>query len=152
MFNTTNRKLGSVILVFSILFLVMSYQLPSSQFATVDADAIPKALGWILLGLSIILFIQKDRETEEQRQRRQIPKKEIGVLLIVALLIFLYISLLEILGFVIVTMLFIFVCSKFLGYDSLKSNIVVSILFPVIMYGIFVYLLQISLPKGILPI
>jgi putative tricarboxylic transport membrane protein len=131
---------------------VTSYQLPSSQFATVDADVIPKALGWLLFGLSIILFFQKDNETEEQKQRRQIPKKEIGVLLIVALFIFLYIFLLEILGFVIVTMLFIFFCSKFLGYERIKSNIAVSILFPVIMYGVFVYLLQISLPQGILPI
>lgn len=152
MIHSTNRKLGLVLTIFSIFFLVLSYQLPNYSYAIVDADVIPKGLGWILLGLSIILFLQKDNETEAQKERRNIPKKEIGMLVAVAFFIFLYIFLLEILGFILVTMLFIFGCARFLGYTSLKTNIAVSVLFPVILYSIFVYLLQISLPQGILPI
>jgi putative tricarboxylic transport membrane protein len=152
MLKSVNRKIGVVLIIISVFFLILCYQLPSYPFAVVDADVVPKALGWLFLFLSILLFFQKDTETAEQKERRNIPKKEILVLLTVGVFIFLYIFLLEILGFVIVTALFIFVCSKYLGYKDLKSNIAVSILFPVILYAIFVYLLQISLPQGILPI
>lgn len=152
MLQLVNRKLGLVIGIFSIIFLILSYQLPAYTYAIVDADMIPKGLGWLLLLLSILLFFQRDNETEEQKKRRQLPKSEVKVLVVVALLIFLYIFLLEILGFIIVTMLFIFFCSRYLGYESLRTNIIVSIVFPLVLYTIFVYLLQISLPQGILPI
>lgn len=149
--QATNKKIGITVACVSIFYLILSYQLPKYNLAIVDADVVPKILGWLLLFLSVLLFIRKDEETAEQKQKRDIPKREIKVLLSVAGFIFLYIFLLEILGFVLVTILFVFFCSKFLGFDKLKTNLAVSFLFPICMYAVFVYLLQISLPKGILP-
>lgn len=66
-------------------------------------------------------------------------------------MIFVYILLFEAIGFIITTTLFIFFCSWFLGYRAWKTNILVSLLFPIVMYAIFVFALGIVLPRGILP-
>ncbi|MGO4889225.1 tripartite tricarboxylate transporter TctB family protein [Anaerobacillus sp. MEB173] len=151
MLKTMNQRVSIVLLLIAIVYLILSYQLPSYAYTEVDADMIPKALGWLLIFLSVLLFLAKDSETEEQKARRKIPKKDIGVLLTVAGFIFVYIMLLEFLGFVIITALFIFFCSWFLGYKQHVTNMIVSVVFPVFMYTVFTMLLKISLPQGILP-
>lgn len=151
MFKTINQRISIVLFLFATVYLILSYQLPSFAYTEVDADMVPTALGFLLIFLSVLLFFSKDSETEAQKARRNIPKKDIAVLLAVGAGIFLYIMLLEILGFVIVTGLFIFFCSWFLGYKKHITNAVVSVLFPVFMYVVFSMLLNISLPKGILP-
>ncbi|WP_368483298.1 tripartite tricarboxylate transporter TctB family protein [Oceanobacillus sojae] len=150
--KSMNSRISLILLVIAVVYLILSYQLPSYAYTEVDADAIPKALGWLLVFLAILLFFSKDNETEEQRQKRNIPKKEIGMLLGVGALIFLYIFLLEILGFIVVSALFIFFCSIFLGYKSHIVNGIVSVAFSAFIYFIFTSLLQISLPSGILPL
>jgi putative tricarboxylic transport membrane protein len=49
------------------------------------------------------------------------------------------------------TAIFIFGCSWFLGYKKHVVNVLVSILFPLVMYLLFTSFLQINLPQGILP-
>ncbi|MDC3412015.1 tripartite tricarboxylate transporter TctB family protein [Aquibacillus sp. 3ASR75-11] len=151
MLKTINQKISIVLILLAIGYLIMSYRLPSYPYTPVDADVVPKGLGWLLIILSIFLFFSKNTETKEQRARRNIPKKEFAVLGAVFLFIFLYIWLLEIVGFVIMTGVFIFFCSWFLGYKKYKTNIIVSVLFPFFMYVTFSYFLKISLPQGILP-
>lgn len=72
-------------------------------------------------------------------------------LLVVFLFVFLYITFFESLGFILATVLFVFSSTWYLGYKKHLVNAIVSILFPVILYSIFVYMLQIRLPAGILP-
>lgn len=151
MFKTLNQKVSIVIIGVAIVYLILAYQLPSYPYAIVDADLLPKGLGYLLIVLAIGLFFTKDSETEEQKARRNIPKKDIIALLIVVVFIFFYIFLLEILGFVVVTALFIFFCSWYLGYKKHIVNGIVAILFPVFMYLMFTEFLQIRLPQGILP-
>lgn len=73
-------------------YLILSYQLPTYPYIPVDADAIPKTLGWLLLALSVGLFFSKDRDSEEQKAKRHIPKKDVISLLVVFLFVFLYIT------------------------------------------------------------
>lgn len=151
MLKTVNQKVSLVLLAIGAGYLILAYQIPSYPYTQVDADIIPKVLGYLLIFLSVLLFLSKDSETEEQKARRKIPKKEVGMLLGVGGIILFYIMLLEILGFVVVTALFIFVCSRFLGYKNHLVNGLVSVLFPIILYLMFTELLKISLPSGILP-
>lgn len=151
MLATWNQRIGVILLLLAIGYLVLTYRLPTYAYTSVDADVIPLALGWLLVILSICLFFIKDTETPEQKERRNIPKKDAGVLLAVFGFIFIYILFLEFLGFVLVTMVFIFFCSWFLGYKKHITNAIVSILFPVIMYIMFTEFLRINLPQGILP-
>ena len=122
MFKTVNQKVSIVLLVIAIVYLLLAYQLPSYPYTNVDADVIPKGLGWLQVILSILLFISRDSETEEQKDSRKIPKKEIGILIAVGGFILAYILLLEVIGFVVVTALFIFFCTWFLGYKKFLTN------------------------------
>lgn len=152
MLQNVNRKAGIILFLVAMVYLIFSYQLPSYPYIPVDADFIPKVLGWLLAILSVALFFAKDQDSEEQKKKRQIPKKDAIAILVVTGMVFVYILLLEIIGFVMMTALFIYLTSWFLGYDRHVTNAVVSVLFPVILYGIFNYLLQIHLPSGILPV
>ncbi|WP_342387918.1 tripartite tricarboxylate transporter TctB family protein [Salinicoccus bachuensis] len=151
MLGTMNRKISLILLALAAFYLIMTYNLPSYTYTEIDADMVPKGLGWLLVFFSVVLFFIKDSETEEQRERRNIPKKEIITLLAVTGMILLYIFLLEILGFVAVTALFVFFCSWFLGYKKFITNAIVSIVFPVVLYMLFTQFLRIELPQGILP-
>ncbi|MFD2044844.1 tripartite tricarboxylate transporter TctB family protein [Ornithinibacillus salinisoli] len=151
MLKTLNQKLSIVLLFIAIGYLFLTYQLPSYPYAQIDSDVLPKGLGFLLVILAVALFFTKDSETEEQKERRNIPKKDVLALLVVFVFVFFYIFLLEVLGFVLTTAIFIFFCSWFLGYRKHITNVVVAILFPLFMYFTFTEFLQISLPQGILP-
>ncbi|WP_404450267.1 tripartite tricarboxylate transporter TctB family protein [Sutcliffiella horikoshii] len=146
-----NRKLGLTLAFFAGIYLLLSYQIPNYPYALVDADVVPKGLGFLLLILSILLFVQKKEETEQEKEKRTIPKKELYVLLGVAGFILIYIFLLEIVGFVIMTATFVFTCSSFLGYKKYKVSALVAIIFSLLLYFLFNYLLLIHLPPGVLP-
>lgn len=149
--KTMNQKISVFLILFGIGYLYMSYNLKEYPYVPVDSDLVPKALGYLLIGLAVLLFFDKSSETEEQKKKRTVPGKEILVILAVGGMIFLYIFLFEIIGFLLATALFIFFCSRFLGYDRLVSNLLVSLIFPAVLYYLFNYLLQIRLPQGILP-
>ncbi|CDQ19131.1 Tripartite tricarboxylate transporter TctB family protein [Halobacillus karajensis] len=151
MLKTLNQKLSVFLILLSAGYLYLSYNLKEYPYVPVDSDFLPKVLGYVLIVLAVFLFFDKSSETEEEKEKRQVPKKEIFVLLAVGGMIFLYIFLLEIIGFVLSSSLFIFACSWFLGYRKLKTTLLVAILFPLIMYLSFNYLLQIRLPQGLLP-
>ncbi|MCA0172233.1 tripartite tricarboxylate transporter TctB family protein [Bacillus sp. RAR_GA_16] len=148
MLASVERKVALVLFVLSILYLVSSFQLPAFPYAIVDADALPKGLGFLLAALSILLFIQNP---VEDRKKSDITKAEVLMLLAVAGLIFVYILLFEFLGFVVITIIFLLVTSRMLGYTKWKTLITVSIGFTLVLYFSFNYLLQIYLPQGILP-
>ncbi|SES73633.1 putative tricarboxylic transport membrane protein [Salinibacillus kushneri] len=152
MLKRINQRIAVVLFVISAGYLIMSYQLPSFAYTAVDADVIPKGLGYLLTMLSIVLYFSKNTETEEQKERRNIPKRDMGGLLTVGGMLFLYIWLFEIIGFVLMTSLFVFFCSLILGYKKHIINALVSIIFSISTYTIFVFLLKIQLPQGILPI
>lgn len=149
--KTLNQKVSIFLILFAAGYLYLSYNLKEYPYVPVDSDFVPKILGFLLIILAIFLFFDKPSETEEEKEKRQVPKKEMLVLLAVGGMIFLYIFLLEIIGFVLSSMLFIFACSWFLGYRKLVTTILVAVLFPLIMYLSFNYLLQIRLPQGLLP-
>ena len=149
--KTLNQKISIVLILLSAGYLYMSYNLNEYPYVPVDSDFLPKVLGYLLIVLAVFLFFDKSSETEEEKEKRQVPKKEILVLLAVGGMIFLYIFLLEIIGFVLTSVMFIFFCSLFLGYRKHKINAMVAVIFPLVMYLSFNYLLQIRLPQGILP-
>ncbi|MFD1387576.1 tripartite tricarboxylate transporter TctB family protein [Oceanobacillus oncorhynchi subsp. oncorhynchi] len=151
MLKTMNQRLSVILLIIAVGYLVLTYQLPSYGYTQVDADVIPSVLGWVLIALAIGLFFTKDSETEEQKKKRVIPKKEVLILILVAVFLFVYIMFLEMLGFILMTAIFIFFCSRFLGYKKHITNVIVSIVFPIFMYFVFTEFLRISLPQGILP-
>ncbi len=147
MLNTTNKKMAVVLLVISIIYLIVSFRLPSYAYVPVDSDMVPIALGVLLFFLSIALYFIKDEKSEE---KVKLPKEDLLAILIVIGFIVTYIFLLEIIGFILITALFIFFCSWFLGFKKFITNLIVSIVLPFAIYYMFIAL-QIQLPQGILP-
>jgi putative tricarboxylic transport membrane protein len=151
MLKTLNQRVSIVLLLIAIGYLVKTFQLPKFAYTEVDADMIPMVLGFLLVVLAVGLYFSKDSETEEQKARRDIPKKDVIAIIAVFAFVFVYILFLEILGFVVMTAIFIFFCSWFLGFKRYIANVLTSILFPLCMYFAFTEFLKISLPSGILP-
>src|SRR5690625_1652503 len=108
----------------------MSFKLPTYSLVPVDADVVPIFLGCLLIFLSIILFFMKDQEVELSEEalaeKSEHPKTDetqkwflntdTKTLLLFGVLILIYIMLLEILGFLVITAIFIFISTLFLGY------------------------------------
>lgn len=151
MLKMIHRKIALVLIAFSLLYLLLSYQLPKYPYAIIDADFVPKILGFLLLFLSVLLFLSKKKETEEEKKKRTIPKADIVTLLVVCVFMLVYIFLFELIGFFIMTALFVFVCSWYLGYKRHVVNAIVSLSFSLCIYLLFNYMLQINLPAGVLP-
>ncbi|MCM3570378.1 tripartite tricarboxylate transporter TctB family protein [Neobacillus mesonae] len=147
MLNTTNKKTAVVLFFVSIIYLIASFKLPSYAYVPIDSNVIPIGLGVILLILSIALFFIKDEKTGE---KVKLPKEDLIAILVVVGFILIYIFLLEIIGFILITALFIFFCSWFLGFKKYITNAIVSIVLPFAIYYLF-EALQIQLPQGILP-
>lgn len=146
-----NQKISLILAVIAGFYLLLSYNLPKYPNAIIDADVVPKGLGILLLFFAILLYFDKKEETEAEKQKRTIAKENVLLLLAVLVFIFIYIVLLEIIGFVIMTALFIYGCSFFLGYRKHLTNAIVSVAFSLVIYGLFNYLLKINLPAGIIP-
>ncbi|CAM4073609.1 tripartite tricarboxylate transporter TctB family protein [Mesobacillus thioparans] len=151
MLTRINQKIAVGLALISAFYLVLSYNLPKYPNAIIDADMVPKGLGFLLLFFAFLLFLDKKEETEAEKQKRTITRGNVLILLAVLVFILIYIFLLEIMGFLIMTALFIFGCSLFLGYKKHVTNAIVSVLFSFIIYGLFNYLLKINLPAGIIP-
>lgn len=149
MYLSTDRKIAILLAVFAVIYLILSYQLPKFPYAIVDSDVLPKGLGFLLLVLSIILFIQNNTGSGSLKNQRN--GKEVKVLLLIFLFVFLYILWLEWLGFVIVTIFFLIGTTRLLGYRKWGLNILVSVLFTLGLYYAFNYLLRSNLPQGFLP-
>ncbi|MBV6684630.1 tripartite tricarboxylate transporter TctB family protein [Rossellomorea sp. RS05] len=149
---TVNKSISLVLILVSAIYLIMAFTLPEYPFVPVDADLIPKMLGFCLLILGVCFFFSKDIDTDEQKAKRVIPRKEVLMLLAVMGLILIYITFLEVAGFILMTTAFIIVCSRLLGYRKWVTSIVTAVLFSGCAYGLFNYALSIRLPAGILPL
>ncbi|MGG3738638.1 tripartite tricarboxylate transporter TctB family protein [Aeribacillus pallidus] len=149
--HSTNRKISVILLLFAVFYLYLSYQLPEFPYAIVDSDVLPKGLGFLLIVLSIALFIENKPETEAEKEKRNLKKEELTILLTILGMILLYIWLLEWVGFVLTTIAFLLVTTRLLGYQNWKVNSLLAVLFTFTVYFSFNYLLSIYLPQGILP-
>lgn len=149
MFHTLNKKISIILVVLAIFYLVLSFRLPSYAYVPVDADIVPIGLGILLLILSAILYFAKDQVRKDNDDH--IPRSELPVIFGVIGFIILYIFFLEIIGFIITTVLFLFFCSLFLGFKKHVVNAAVSLSIPILIYLLFDSFLQVQLPMGILP-
>lgn len=162
-----DQKFAIGLFIFSSLYLFHAYQIPSYPFPVpIDSDVFPTLLGTLLFILSLLLFWQGKRtkqadsvQTEEtaqpitetiNKEEKTFwarPRTQFWVILVAMML---YAGLIEILGFVVVTMVFLFGVSRYLGYRRHLINGMVAIIFSLGMFYIFTQGLQMNLPKGVL--
>jgi putative tricarboxylic transport membrane protein len=146
-----DRIISLILLVFAGVYLALSYRLPAFPYAIIDSDVLPKGLGYLLIILAIVLFLQAKDDTDEEKKGRYVKKEDVVILFSVLASLLVYIFLLEPMGFLLSTILFLLVIPFVLGFKKKVTTVLVAFLFSGVMYYSFNYLLNITLPQGILP-
>ena len=104
---------------------------------------------FLTLLLAINTFIIKPKNAEEDKEEDQFKGNLYGQFFLIMALSAIYVILIDIIGFFVTTAIYLFVTMVALK-SSVKWSIVVSILFPIFLYLIFVSFLKVPVPKGFL--
>ena len=104
---------------------------------------------FLTLLLAINTFLIKPKNSEEDKEEDQFKGNLYGQFFLIMALSAVYVILIDIIGFFVATAIYLFVTMVTLK-SSIKWSIVVSILFPVFLYLIFVSFLKVPVPKGFL--
>ncbi|WP_018922105.1 tripartite tricarboxylate transporter TctB family protein [Salsuginibacillus kocurii] len=170
----TNQIIALILFLFSCLYLFQAFQIP--QYALprpVDSDLFPKLLGFSMLVLSVALFFERDKTDEkDEEQASESSRGEAGSgddtesestpaepfwsrpgtqVVVTASAVGLYILLLEVVGFVLTTLVFIFGMTLFYGY---RRHLINGIVAATVSFGFYFILtrgLGVYLPPGLLP-
>ena len=103
---------------------------------------------FLTLLLAINTFLIKPKNTED-KEEDQFKGNLYGQFFLIMALSAVYVILIDIIGFFVTTAIYLFVTMVALK-SSVKWSIVVSILFPIFLYLIFVSFLKVPVPKGFL--
>ena len=106
-------------------------------------------MAFLTLLLAINTFLIKPKNSEEDKEEDQFKGNLYGQFFLIMALSAVYVILIDIIGFFVTTAIYLFVTMVTLK-SSIKWSIVVSILFPVFLYLIFVSFLKVPVPKGFL--
>jgi putative tricarboxylic transport membrane protein len=117
---------------------------------TLKSSFMPSLLLIILVGLSLILLITNIVKGSDESCGYHITKKELQGLLIITGLIFSYVYLLDIIGFIMTTPVLMFILMKLTVGFKLRESIIVSISATLGIYLLFDLLFKVQLPEGII--
>jgi len=104
---------------------------------------------FLTLLLAINTFLIKPKNSEEDKEEDQFKGNLYGQFFLIMALSAVYVILIDIIGFFVTTAIYLFVTMVALK-SSVKWSIVVSILFPIFLYLIFVSFLKVPVPRGFL--
>ncbi len=147
----TNRMTGIVGLIYAIAYVYFSFRIPTPPGLTQDvmgSRSFPIALGLIMALCAVaILFIPDRRHADDE----EVSGWE-GIFRVApyVLIMVLYVLLLPFLGLIIDTALAIFAMMNRSSRQVWWKDIIVSIVISLVIWLLFVWILKISLPAGIL--
>lgn len=144
MSKTFDRYASAIFLLIGVFFIVESRKIAATSYGSnVGPDIFPIGLGILLILLSIKLFIETAQRKQEERGGEKPDYKRFLIIFGAAVL---YIVLLEPLGYVITTFLFLVIGFQVLEKGGWLKTLVIAAAFSFGVYYIFVGLLQGSLP------
>ncbi|WP_123039981.1 tripartite tricarboxylate transporter TctB family protein [Cohnella candidum] len=144
--NKTFDRFASVaFLAIGTLFVIESRKISESAYGSnVGPDIFPMYLGVILVLLSLRLFYETFRyRTDGKAEKEKLDYKRFSVILGAAIL---YAYFLEDIGYVISTFLFLVIGFQTMQKGKLWVSAVISALFTLVVYFVFVEVLKGSLP------
>jgi len=141
----TNRIImGIIILIFSIIYFFLGINYPQ------QARIFPNVLTILLLIFSIIMILQGLNIISSPKQLKSgINKREITFLFSIAVALILYVILMNIVGFIPITIIYLISGMWYLGYREWWKNILISVLGVIFIYYIFTQIMYVPLPSGI---
>lgn len=156
--------MSNVIVLMAVIACTAAYVLLTAAIPTLSvSDPLgPKAFPYVIaMGMAasaLLLLVEILRQKGSSSDDAPAEGKEApltaagkGKLLLAALMFGLYIVLLERLGFLVATALFLFSCSSLLNRSRLAVNLCVAVGVPLGLYLLLATFLGVPLPSGILP-
>lgn len=150
--------LGAVMLAFALIYFVMTLQIPRKG-QMIDATFVPYILCFLLAGVGIFQTIRGLGAARSYDGSTYVAVKaedavDVQTVVKTVSLIILYVMLLNVGGFIIMSTLYLFFQFIVLTPDRLKKNYVmygiIAALSSVIIFAIFRYGFELMLPAGIL--
>ena len=146
-----NIIISIVLMTAAGVYYYLIGNLPDRNLAnTLSSAFMPTLLFYFVMFLSILLIVKNIRYGTAENCYYHITKKEMLGLLYVALIIYFYVFLMKIVGFIFVTPVVIMILMKLTGSVKWKEMITVSVVATALIYFFFNFLFRVQLPHGIL--
>ena len=146
-----NIIISLVLITAGGIYYYLTGKLPDRDLAnTLSSAFMPTLLFYCLIFLSVLLLIKNIKFGTNEGCSYHITKKEMLGLLYVALIIYFYVLLMKLIGFIFVTPAVLIVLMKLTGSSKWKEMIIVSVSATVLIYFFFNFLFKVQLPHGIL--
>jgi len=151
---TTNILTGIISIVLGLVYSITALRLPQMAMGDrLGPKIFPYFVGIVTIITGIAMILQ-DRNPEKRSKKVDFGFKEhknvwikIGLLTIAGIIFGLVI---DGLGYMIATALFMFFVSMLINRGRLVQNTVIAVLFSVVTYFVFGVALKLSLPRGII--
>lgn len=144
MSKTFDRYASLLFLVVGAAFVIGSLNISSSAYGSnVGPNIFPMGLGGLLVLLSVRLFYETFRYKQEKQKGASLDYKRFGIILAAAVL---YVLVLEEIGYVISTFLFLLV-----GFQTMEKGKWLSSLFISALFSIGIEYLYVEVLDGTLP-
>lgn len=144
MSKTFDRYSSIIFLVLGIGFIFESSKISQSAYGSnVGPDIFPKFLGIILILLSCRLFYETFKYANKEKRKDILDYKKFLIIFVSAIL---YVVLLETIGYVITTFLFLLISFQTMEKGSWLKTLLISGVFSYGIYFLFVEVLEGTLP------
>jgi hypothetical protein len=142
--------LGSGLILFSggVLYLVSQFSTAAEEFRALSPKFFPDLLGWALLFLGGVIFVQGVRRPPAPVFRERPDRGSVVRAILFILLVGLYLQFLPVIGFFSVTALFMLTAQGLLGEKSIVLNLLRTGVFVFLVNYLFSGLLHVPLPLG----
>lgn len=116
----------------------------TSQFST--PQDIPRVLGIAIIVLSVMLLIKNIFFNQTEEKTVSIDKKKVLLVLAMVVLCFVYTKVIEIIGYIIATIIFLGIMFILYGVKNKVVIGVLTIIVPIALYALFALALKVPLP------
>ena len=150
---------GGFALLFGLFILLVSFTIGKTRLAGVGPDYLPRAVGIYIVGLSVIMLVttlvklKTGQPAPAAEETTSSKKVEIRTVVLTICVLIAYVLLLEPVGFILVSAIFLFGQMFILAPDGQRKVLlfaVLSLIIPVAVYLLFVNVFSLMLPSGIL--
>lgn len=152
---TTDRVIFVCTLILAAVYFYATAQIPSLEIGDpLGPKAFPRMLGIGLLITAGMLFMEMWREKKTQAPSASSEPGDRRHYFIVAAVVVwtgLYFAVFEWLGYILSTAVFLIVLTAYFNRGKWVANVLTSVLFGIGGYVMFSKLLDVNLPRGILP-
>jgi len=158
-----NKKLteivyGCVAVLFSLIlwFILIPGQVQAKEAVIGEVQMFPR-VAVIFIGISgLVLVVNRVIEIPDKSQIFNSKNYSVNLKVLIKQIVFvlatlLFITIIPLLGFIIATVLYVFLMLYYFGSKKLVNNIIISIVFSFATYTLFSRLFKVGLPEGLLP-